>query len=355
MLFKICSLTCSILNISGKLCLSEKFIIDEVTYMIRFGIVGAGEIAQKFARDIKYSKGAVLTAVASRNLAKAEEFAQEFNIEFAFGSYEEMAKSNKIDAVYIATPHNFHKEQSILFMNNKKHVLCEKPIAVNTKEFEEMVFSAQKNKVLLMEAMWTRFLPSTLKVRETVQSKKLGKLKNVYLEFGFDVIGNVTESGRMLNPHLAGGSLLDMGVYPVAYTLNITDQKVKTIRAKSRFSHTGVDIDCVIDFVFEDQSTAKLISSIDQDKQSPGILEFEKGTIIIDEFWRSQKVTINDKEFLFPHIGEGFPYEINSFVETLESGHLENNIMTHDQSRKSMQMLDEIRKVVGLTYPFESK
>jgi len=321
--------------------------------MIRFGIVGAGGIAQKFARDIKFSEGAIATAVASRDLDRANEFKDTHGIEHAFGSYEEMAKSDLIDAVYIATPHNFHMEQSILFMNHNKHVLCEKPIAVNVSQFEKMVQSAKENNVLLMEAMWTRFLPTTLKVRETVQSKKLGKLKHAYLEFGFSVMGLGGDNGRLFNANLAGGSLLDMGVYPVAYTLNLTNQPVKSIEAKAQFYKTGIDTECIIDLTFEDDSTAQLVSSFLEDRNTPGVVEFENGTIEIDNFWRSQKVTIDDTLFDFPHIGEGFPYQINGFVETLEKGLLENEVMTHDQTRKSMTLLDRIRKVIELKYPFE--
>ncbi len=321
--------------------------------MIRFGIVGAGGIASKFARDIKHVDGAVAAAIASRNIDKAIEFKNEHDIQFAFGSYEEMAKSDKIDAVYIATPHNFHMEQSILFMNHKKHVLCEKPISVNSEQFEKMVESAKENKVLLMEAMWTRFLPATLKVREVVQSNKLGKLKNAHLEFGFAFMGKGGDSGRLFNPNLAGGSLLDMGIYPVAYTLNITDQKLKSIKAKANMYKTGVDSQCEINFLYEDGATATLVSSFQEDRNKPGVLEFEKGKIIIDDFWSSQRVTVNGEVFDYPHIGEGFPYEIDAFVKTIENGELENNIMTHEQTRISMDLLDKIRKEIGLVYPFE--
>lgn len=321
--------------------------------MIRFGIVGAGGIAQKFAKDIMFSKGAVATAVASRNLEKAEKFKDEYGIQYAFGSYEEMAKSDKIDAVYIATPHNFHMEQSILFMNHKKHVMCEKPIAVNVMEFEKMVDSSKENNVLLMEAMWTRFLPVTLKVREVVKSKKLGKLKHAYLEFGFAVMGLGGDESRLFNKNLAGGSLLDMGIYPVAYTLNITDQPIKSINANATFYKTGIDTECIVDVVFEDDSTARLLSSFKEDRNTPAVIEYENGKIIIENFWRSQKVFINNEEFNLPHIGEGFPYQINSFVNTLEKGLLENDIMTYNETRISMEILDKIRKVIGLKYPFE--
>lgn len=322
--------------------------------MIRFGIVGAGGIAQKFAKDIKFVEGAVVTAVASRSLEKANKFKDEFGIENAFGSYKEMAKSNLIDAVYIATPHSFHKEQSILFMDHKKHVLCEKPIAVSNSEFELMVFSAKENNVLLMEAMWTKFLPVTRKIREVVDSNELGKFKHAYLEFGSDITGLGGDNGRWFNADLAGGSLLDMGVYPVAFSLNLTDKIVTEIAATAKFYKSGIDVECIADLTYEDGSTIRAVSSFSEDRSNPGVMEFEKGTIIADNFWRSQKVNIAGITHELPFKGDGFPYQIEGFIDTINKGLLENEIMTHDQTRKSMKLLDRIREVIGLKYPFEN-
>jgi predicted dehydrogenase len=321
--------------------------------MIRFGIVGAGSIAEKFATDIKFVKNAKAVAIASRDLERSNKFKEKFGLDYAFDSYEEMAKSDLIDTVYIATPHNFHKEQSIMFMNHKKHVLCEKPIAVNLKQFEEMVLSSQKNKVLLMEAMWTRFLPATKKVREVVYSGELGKFKHGYIEFGQDLRHIGGDKGRLFNMNLAGGCLLDMGIYPLSYTLNLTDSPVKSINAKADFFHTGVDVKSVVDFIFDDGSTAKLISSFMEVLDAPSIFEFEKGNIIVDHFHKSEKIIINDIVYEYPHKSGGFEYEIESFSNTIEKGLLENEIMTHEQTRKSMKLLDRTREVLDIKYPFE--
>ncbi|BCR35768.1 Gfo/Idh/MocA family protein [Mariniplasma anaerobium] len=321
--------------------------------MIRFGIVGAGGIAEKFATDIKSVKNAKAVAIASRDLERANKFKDKFNLDYAFDSYEKMAESDLIDAVYIATPHSFHKEQSIMFMNHKKHVLCEKPIAVNSQQFEDMVVSSQKNKVLLMEAMWTKFLPATIKLREVVHSGVLGKLKHAYIEFGQDLRHIGGDTGRLFNMNLAGGCLLDMGIYPLSYTLNLTDSSVKTIKAKAEFHHTGVDTKSIVDFVFDDGSSAKLISSFMEVLDAPSVFEFEKGNIVVDHFHKSEKVIIKDKTYYFPHVSGGFEYEIEAFSKTIEDGLLENDIMTHEQTRKSMKLLDRTRKVFGLKYPFE--
>lgn len=321
--------------------------------MIRFGIVGAGKIASKFAKDIKFVEGAKAVAIASRDIDKANEFKNEHGLDYAFGSYEEMAKSNLIDAVYIATPHSFHMEQSILFMNHKKHVLCEKPIAVNINQFEKMVECAKDNNVLLMEAMWTKFLPATIKVREAIQSNRLGKFKHAYFEFGFIATGRGGDEGRLFNINLAGGSLLDLGIYPVAYTLNITDQKVKTLKANAKKYKTGIDLECTVDIVYEDDTTVTFVTSFLEELNKPGVIEFENGNIIVDDFWRSERVMIDNEVFEYPHLGEGFPYEIASFVKTLEKNVLENHLMTHDQTRRCLTLLDAIRKEIQLVYPFE--
>ncbi len=323
--------------------------------MIRFGIIGAGSIAEKFARDIKLSKHATAVAIASRDLKRAEEFKDKFDIKHAFGSYEELAQSDLIDAVYIATPHSFHKEQSILFMNHKKHVLCEKPIAVNTKEFEEMVISSKENKVLLMEAMWTKFLPATIKVREVVQSGKLGALKSAYIEFGQDLRGRGGDNGRLFNMNLAGGALLDMGIYPLSYMLNITDMKHKTLTARAEYFHTGVDLESIVELSYPNGAHATLITSFIEVLDAPSVFEFENGVIVVDHFHQSQKIEVNDEIFKYPHYGEGFVYEIDSFAKTIEEDLLENQIMTHEQTRLSMNLLDETRKVLGIKYPFEDK
>jgi len=203
--------------------------------MVRFGIVGAGGIANKFARDLLLVDNAKLTAVSARSVAKAEAYKLQYNVEFAFSSYEAMALSDKIDAVYIATPHNFHYEQAILFMRNHKHVLIEKPIAVNLSQYEEMVKVAKDNSVLMMEAMWTRFLPSTRFIKGIIDEGDFGNLVEADIEFGYSLIDNYPEERRLLNPNLAGGSVLDMGVYPLSFFLMINKAEIKEINAKADF------------------------------------------------------------------------------------------------------------------------
>ena len=323
--------------------------------MTRFGIVGAGRIARKFATDIRAVDNATITAVASRSLDRAREFAQEFGIEHAFGSYDDMAASDVVDAVYIATPHNFHHDQSILFMRHGKHVLCEKPIAVNTRELDAMIAVANEQKVVLMEAMWTRFLPVFRHLDETMQSGRYGDLQELRIELGMPLTVNADPSGRILNPNLAGGSLLDVGIYPLSIFRFLTKDKIASMTVDASFTDTGVDAHVAIDITLANaaQSSVQLASAIDRDLWNSLTATFQHGHIEIPHFWWGNRLYEDDAVIEFPFTAGGFEYEIASFVETIQSGALENEIMTHAESRLVMKLMDDIRQQIGLQYPFE--
>ncbi|MCL4127600.1 UNVERIFIED_CONTAM: hypothetical protein GTU68_056476 [Idotea baltica] len=180
---------------------------------INWGIIGCGKIANKFATDLATIEDAALVAVASRNQENANDFAQKHNAKKAYNSYETLAKDANVDAVYIATPHSFHKEHSILCLQNKKAVLCEKPFAMNLQEVEQMIAVAKENNTLLMEALWTYFLPHFNFVLEIIKQEKFGKLQELKADFGFSTPYN-TES-RLFKKEVGGGSLLDIGIYPI--------------------------------------------------------------------------------------------------------------------------------------------
>lgn len=321
--------------------------------MVRFGIVGASGIAQKFARDIKLVENAKISAVSARNSEQAKIYQKMYETEYAFSSYEEMAKSDVIDAVYIATPHNFHCELALLFMNNHKHVLVEKPLGVNQKEYQQMFASSQKNKVLLMEAMWTHFLPSTTYVKKIIDSGSLGKLKEATIEFGYNLVEDYPKTGRLLNKDLAGGSLLDLGIYPVSFYNLIRQAEIKDIAANAKFTDTGVDSE--VEIIITDEFNGKIIlrSSLNQKLDNDALLIYEKGVIKMIDFHRAVKIFINNQELNMPFEGEGFVAEIKSFVESIVNGETENRISTFERSMESIKIIDETRKLIGLEYPFE--
>lgn len=321
--------------------------------MIRFGIVGAGKIAHKFARDIRLVKNAELVGIASRDPFKALNFKEKYDLEVAYGSYLEMAKDPNIDAVYIATPHNFHLEQSMLFLKHQKHVLCEKPIAVNTKQFDTMVAVAKENQLLLMEAMWTKFLPSHVLIKELIEEKELGRLIHADLEMGYDLLQGYPKEGRLLNPILAGGSILDIGVYPISMMRSYTKEAITDVEAKAIMSDTGVDNSCVMDFTFADGSTAHLASYLDKPITGAGKLVFEHGTVMLEDFSRCERFTLNDEIYETPFLGEGFVHEITAFADTIMENQFENEVMPYESSRDALQIMDAVRKKIHLVYPFE--
>jgi predicted dehydrogenase len=323
--------------------------------MIRFGIVGAKGIAKKFARDILLAGNAKITAVSARDKETAEKYQKEYNVEYAFSSYEDMAKSDAIDAVYIATPHNFHYEQALLFLNHKKHVLVEKPIAVNLEQLQEMISAAEKNDVILMEAMWTYFLPSTVYINNLIKANMFGKLLEAKIEFGYSLINNYPDSGRLLNPMLAGGSLLDLGVYVIDFYNLIHQENIKSLEASAQFTHTLVDESCEIKIVDQNEAIITLRSNMAKQYKNEAHLKFEKANIVMKDFSRCKHFIINDQDYHLDYEGEGFVHEISSFSESIIKNEKMNSIMNYDIMKKNLKLIDEIREKINLKYPFEIK
>ncbi len=321
--------------------------------MVRFGIVGAGGIAKKFGKDIKHVDNASLVAVSARSKERASLYKRQYQTQYAFASYEEMAESDVIDAVYIATPHNFHYEQALLFLKHKKHVLVEKPISVNTKEFEEMAKTAKDNGVVLMEAMWTYFLPATKLLLKIVNNNILGKLKSATITFGFPLTIGKKSDHRLLNPMLAGGGLLDIGIYPVNYFLLLKKGNIQSLTANAEFTKSGVDSQGAIGIIDENQTRFVLKYSLTKILGDKAKLDFEYGEIIMRDCHTCQHVKLNGQWIPVPYEGEGFTHEIRSFVETIENHESENKVITLAHSRESMKLLDTIREQIDLKYPFE--
>jgi predicted dehydrogenase len=321
--------------------------------MVRFGIVGAGGIAKKFISDLKWVEHAELTAVSARTPEKASAYKKKYHAKYSFPTYEAMAKSDVIDAAYIATPHNFHFEQAILFMKNKKHVIIEKPIAVNALQYEEMMRVAKENNVVMMEAMWTYFLPATQWLTRVVKNNILGKLLKVHIVFGFPLTIGKSKEGRLLNPDLAGGGLLDLGVYPLNYYLLLKQGEIKSFNAKADFTKTGVDSAGVIGIIDDHKTEYILKYSLNKILGDKATLKFENGEVIMKNFHGCQEVILNGHSIPIPYEGEGFTHEIRSFVNTIENNESENDILPMSHSKESMLLLDKVRRQINLKYPFE--
>jgi len=324
---------------------------------IRWGIVGAGGIARRFAEACKNTPGASLEAIASRTEEKAAKFARELGIARSFGSYEAMAAWDGIDAAYIATPHATHGPFAILFMNHGKAVLSEKPATVNQNELQKMLDSAKENKVFFMEAMWARLTPGTIKLLELVESGAIGEVKGIQAAFCYDMSDEPDH--HAFNPVYGGGSLLDVGCYCLSFASWLTDSPVEDICAQAELGVTGVDVHCCVLIKYQSGAIASLTSAMLLQKPGDGYVFGDKGYIkTTDRFYAPQEFTVfaEGKEpvvYKCPFLGNGFEEQILETNRCLREGKLESDLIPHAQSMKIMGQMDEIRKKIGVKYPLD--
>ena len=318
---------------------------------IQWGIIGLGSIANKFATDLASVEDSQLVAVASRSQQKADKFAFKYNSKKAYDSYEKLVKDSQVDAVYIATPHCFHKEHTLLCLRHKKAVLCEKPFAMNLQDVTEMVEVAKEHNVLLMEALWTFFLPHFNYVIDVVKSEKFGKLKSLEADFGFFHPYDIEH--RLFNKQLGGGSLLDIGIYPIFVALSSLG-KPKSIAAAATFFDNGADSSCSLIFDYG-ITKAYLKSSLLEETPTEAIFTFEDAVVKLNtRFHESPIVTIykdEKQEMLdFNYKTFGYSYEIAHFSQLIREGKKESNIMTFEFSKKLISTMDEVREIISLEY-----
>lgn len=320
--------------------------------IINWGIIGAGKIALKFATDLNSVSNAKLYGIASRDIKKAQRFASKFGANKAYDNYESLALDPNIDAIYIATPHSFHKAHSILCLTNRKPVLCEKPFAMNLEEVNEMIKVSKENNTLLMEALWTAFLPHFKYVQELLNKKHFGELIKLEADFGF--LPHYDETSRVFDKSVGGGSLLDIGIYPIFAALSTLGQP-NFIEANASFFPSGADSKCDIIFKY-DTAKAILKSTLLEETNTEAIFYCEDGTIkingrfhepttvtLIDENGNSELKTFDDKTI-------GYSYEIEHFNQLIRDGKTESHVMAFERSQQIIITLDAIRDLIGLKY-----
>ena len=322
---------------------------------LRWGIAGLGNIAHKFASDLKLVADAELTAVGSRNIDKAESFAREHGAKHYYGSYEELFKSPEVDVVYIATPHSSHAELSILCMDHGKHVLCEKPMGINRAEVEKMIDVAKRNDVFLMEALWSRFNPSITEVCERINRGDIGKVAYLRADFAFYALDR-SEEGRLLNPALAGGSLLDIGIYPVFLAYLVLGMP-ENIMASSNFHTTGVEIQTGMIFTYPN-AMAILYSGLNSTSEMKAEISGTTGEFTIAPRWHdAQGYTLEKsgetERFNIPTPGKGYTYEIAEVNSCIRSGKKQSAKWSHQNSLDLHWILDKIRSLAGVKFPSE--
>ena len=322
----------------------------------KWGILGPGGIARAFAKDLQLLEAHEVAAVGSRTLSNAQEFANTFG-GTAYGSYEELVVDPTVDAIYVATPHPSHKENVITALNAGKPVLCEKPFAVNAHEAREMVAAAEKNGVALMEAMWARFLPHYADVREIIASGVLGQILTVQADHGQRLADR--NIPRLVEPSLAGGALLDLGIYPVSFAHMILGNPEK-ITASAVLTEKGVDAQTSMIFDYADGAQAILTTTMIEQTPCRAVVAGVNGWLEIDRTFynpTSMRVVLFDGSVTqYPHTytGHGLREQAEVFKQLVQSGKNQSEILTWKDTVDIMGTLDAVRSQIGLRYPFEN-
>jgi predicted dehydrogenase len=320
----------------------------------KWGILAPGKMSAKFTRGLKLLDNAELYAVGSRDIERARHFAAEFGFKKAYGSYEELAADKDVDVIYVASPHSHHHDHTIMCLRNGKAVLCEKAFALNSREADEMIAEADRQKVFLMEALWPPFQPIYRKTKEILLGGEPGRLLHLTARFGFQPPFDPTD--RKYNLALGGGSLLDIGIYPVMDTLHFMGVP-DDIVAKASFTETGSEDSISMIFGYADGRMATLYSSF---RTAAGIatdLLCENGNLYFSrgrDMSQRLNVAMNGKEnieySLLPE-GMGYHYEAIEVMKCLEEGKLESEIVPHSFTRDLMRTLDKIRAAAGISFP----
>ena len=315
---------------------------------IRWGIVGPGIIANEFAHDFQFVTHGELAAVASRSAERAKLFAHKYNIPKVYSSNRELYKDPEIDAIYVATPHTLHLENSTDALEAGKAVLCEKPITVHPAQLSELLKVAKTTDNYLMEGMWSYFLPCIQRAQEWVNEGRIGRIKHVKSDFGYPVPFN--SEGRMYNPELAGGTLLDMGIYTIAMAWLFYKKDPNKITVVSQKASTGVDSDVAMLFEY-DQALATLNSSFECKLNNWTYVIGDEGYIAIPDFWRARECYLYKIEECVDHFkddrkGFGFKYQIDAVNKDLLQNRKESEIMPHSYSIKLQDHLHKVAEKI---------
>jgi predicted dehydrogenase len=324
---------------------------------IRWGILGCGKIARKFAADISFVRNAELIAIGAREQSTADVFAKDFPVKYKHNSYQSLVENPEVDVIYIATPHAFHHQHTLLCLGNHKAVLCEKAFAINHRQAKEMIAFAQQQKVFLMEAFWTKFLPHYQLLKSMIAEGKIGKTQSVIANFGFLPAPPVAP--RLYDPQLGGGSLLDIGVYPVFHALDILGRPDE-VEAKITPSDQGTDSQCAIQFYYRDRAFAQLFSTFTSNLSTGSDIAGDRGRIRLTHRFHGPTTNLEyypdvvDSCQRIPFekaLGNGYEYETQHVTDCLLKGLTESPLMKHADTLLLMETLDRIRAKAGLHYP----
>lgn len=330
-----------------------------MTEKIRWGILGTGNIASKFAMGLSVLSDAALVAVGSRAQATADEFGAEFNVPHCYDSYAALANDPAVDVIYVATPHPLHCANTLLCLEAGKAVLCEKPFAINATEAQLMIAAARARGLFLMDAIWTRFLPTLVQVREWLAAGEVGEVRMLHADFGFRA--DYDPEGRLFNPALGGGALLDVGVYTAQLASMVFGGPPAQIASLATMGKTGVDEQSAMLFGYDGGCLAQLTCAIRTTTHHEASIFGTAGRIRLHTpWWRGtgvslyhRPVVVADIALDLPYSGNGYEYEAAEVMACLRAGRLESALMPLDETLSLMQTLDAVRAQWGLKYPME--
>lgn len=326
--------------------------------MTNWGIIGLGKIARQFADDLRLLPNARLHAVASTSFERSQAFAGEFGAKHFYSAYEDILHCPDLDVVYIATPHPFHCENALMCLENGIPVLCEKPFAMNLGEARRMVAAARRNRVFLMEALWTRFIPAVEQAFQMVERGDIGELHTIKADLGFKMPFDL--NSRVYNKNLGAGSLLDLGIYPALLSLSFFGKPApENIFAAATYTSTDVDESCAFNFQYPENRLALCHSTIAANTSLGAHLYGTEGTIFMHPRWHhTQKLTVSRydgrqesfQDLEIPYLGRGYCHEAAHVMQCLDNELLESEVVPLDFTLDLIETLDTIREKIGLVY-----
>lgn len=323
--------------------------------MIKIGIIGAGRIAGVMAATLQKMDSVCCYAVAARDHARAEAFAEKYGFSKAYGSYEELVQDEAVELVYIATPHSHHCEHIKLCLEHGKHVLCEKSFTVNEGQAKEVLAMAKEKGLLLTEAIWTRYMPMRKTLDDVLESGVIGEPHMLTANLGYLISGKE----RIMKPELAGGALLDVGIYPLNFAAMVFGGEVKEIVGSAVLSDLGVDLQNSMTLIYPDGKMAVLNSSAVGLSDRRGVIYGDRGYIEVDNINNCEGIRVYDlgrnlvASYETPEQISGYEYEVEACIRAIKNGELECTEMPHEETLRMMRWMDELRRQWGMVYPME--
>ncbi|GAA1942524.1 Gfo/Idh/MocA family protein [Agromyces allii] len=327
-----------------------------MTERLRWGILATGGIAHSFTNDLKLN-GFTVQAVGSRSQAGADAFAAEFDIPTAHASYEALVNDPEVDVIYVSTPHPVHAENARLVLEAGKHVLVEKPFTLNAGEAREIATLAEEKGLLALEAMWTRYLPHMVRIREIIAAGTLGEVRSLIADHTQKLSDDPAHRINALE--LGGGALLDLGIYPVSFSWDLFGEP-RTIQSTATFKETGADAQVAAVFGYDGGRIATTVSASDTRGPNTATILGTEARIDIDPVWYTPttfRVVTPDGDVLESYesevVGRGMHFQAEAVERLVAAGTLGGDLLTLDETVAIMGTLDTIREQIGLRYPGE--